>query len=235
MKHTVQVRANCAPVSASSPDSQWSYVDERVTSTQPMKTWGLGGTGFGPTSSTCSFNPSTIDCPIPLNLAQASDAYDNQVLLTYPVPLQCAGTGTKVHITITLQDPNSGATETVQGDPDGPCAGSFTISGVPRKCVTGTFTIRQNVPATLIKLLDIATGGNNEFDGSLIDIFRLGAGGPRHVSPVFAWPAVGILKDGFTWKIFARHLKPGRYQVRLSDDTYAPTDYPNAFATFRRC
>jgi hypothetical protein len=157
-------------------------------------------------------------------------------MLTYPVPLQCAGTGTKVHITITLQDPNSGATETVQGDPDGPCAGSFTISGVPRKCVTGTFRIRQNVPEPLMKILDIAGGGGNGPDGSLIAIFRLGAGAPRQVSPYrLTSPAVGILKDGFTWKIFAGRLKPGRYQVRLSDDGYNPTDYPNAFATFRRC
>ncbi len=237
VKHTVQVDVSCAPVGASSPDSQWSYVDERVSTNQHMRTFALGGTGFGlELTSACTFKPGGLDCPIPVNLAQASDSYLTHVELTYSSPLQCAGTGTTVHVTMTLQDPKSSATETVQGAPDGPCAGQFTISGVPRKCVTGTFTIRQHVPAALIKLLNIAGGNNNEFDGSLIEIVKLGSGAPRHVSPYhLTSPAVGILKDGFRWKIYAGHLTAGRYQIRLSDDGYDPTDYPNAFATFRRC
>jgi hypothetical protein len=234
-RHTVEVDSDCVAVPDGSPDSGWVYSDETVTTTQRMHTFGIG-TGFGPGFDHCAFDPLAVDCPIPLNLTGADEPYESEVYLTYAKPLQCRASATTVHVRLTLLDPSSSAQETVQGTPDGPCAGNIAITGVPAKCVSGTFKVRERVPHALVKLLELEHGGNIGFDASEINVYRLGAGAWRRIDPYrLTSPDIGEMRNGFTWKIFAAGLKPGRYQLRLFDPDFGPADYPNASATFTRC
>jgi hypothetical protein len=233
LKHHVAVSATCGPVSSSSPDNSWVYAAEQVTTTQHLRGFGLGDTGFGlEHDNQCTFNPLTLDCPIPLGYDDASSTYSSAVDLFYSKPLQCARAATSVHVALTLMDPNSSATETVQGTPQGPCAGALGIQGVPKRCVTGTFKVRERLPHSLLKLLVGAFADA----GVVLDVLKFGPRGPRPVNVANLMSPVGqSLENGAAITIFAGKLKPGRYELHMSDLDFDPSDYPNVFAKFRRC
>ena len=230
LHHQVAVTATCGRVSSSSADSSWVYSDERVTTSQHMRTFGIAdGFGLMPIQK-CTFNPLFADCPI-LTDNQGSDGYSSEVDLFYSKPLQCDASTTSVHVAMTLIDPNSGATETVPGTgEEGPCAGRLGLAGVPRRCATGTFKIRERVPHSLAKLLSDAYTF-----GASLDVLKLGPRGPRPVDvPLLTQPDAGfLLRDGAAITIFAGKLQPGDYELHMY--VFEPSDYPSVFAKFRRC